>query len=86
MPKDAFIRARTESSLKNNTQAILKRLGLSMTDAINLFLVQVQEHDGLPFDVKIPNAETIQAMKDSHNPEVLKSYKNFSELRKDIGV
>jgi DNA-damage-inducible protein J len=64
MPKDAFIRARTDADLKKKVEGIFSQIGLNTTDAINLFFYQVQLHNGLPFDIKIPNAETLQALDD----------------------
>ena len=53
MPKTAMIRARTEPELKSDVEEIFKELGLSATEAINLFYRQVRLKKGLPFDVKI---------------------------------
>lgn len=64
MSKDAFIRARTTTDLKERVETILARLGMNTTDAINLFFHQVELHNGLPFEVKLPNAETRSALKD----------------------
>lgn len=64
MPKDTFIRARTDARLKETVEHIFARLGLNTTEAINLFFRQVEMQGGLPFDVRIPNAETLKALKD----------------------
>ncbi|WP_373531550.1 type II toxin-antitoxin system RelB/DinJ family antitoxin [Vampirovibrio sp.] len=64
MPKDAFIRARTTVDLKERVETILARLGMNTSDAINLFFHQVELHNGLPFEVKLPNAETLSALND----------------------
>jgi DNA-damage-inducible protein J len=64
MPKDAFIRARTSADLKRKVEDIFAQVGLNTTEAINLFFVQVQLHNGLPFAIKLPNAETLQAIDD----------------------
>jgi DNA-damage-inducible protein J len=64
MSKNAFVRARTDSDLKARVEAIFAQVGLNMTDAINLFFHQVEMHNGLPFEVRIPNAETRQALCD----------------------
>ena len=63
--KTSMIRARTEPSLKAKAEAVLEKLGLSPTTAINLFYRQVVAHRGLPFDVKLPNAVTRKAMRDA---------------------
>jgi DNA-damage-inducible protein J len=36
-----------------------------VSEAVRLFLTQVVTHRGLPFEVKMPNATTIAAMKES---------------------
>ena len=64
MSKDAFIRARTDARLKEKVEGIFAKLGLNTSDAINLFFHQVEIHGGLPFEVRIPNAETLQALQD----------------------
>jgi addiction module RelB/DinJ family antitoxin len=44
---------------------IFAQLGLNTTDAINLFFHQVELQGRFaPFDVRIPNAETLQALQD----------------------
>ncbi len=64
-PKTGMIRARIDPGLKDQAETILDKLGLNPSDAIRLFYTQITLNDGLPFPVKIPNAETIQAMKDA---------------------
>lgn len=51
------------------TQAkeILSVLGLSYSQAINIFNNMVVSTKGLPFAVKIPNEETLQAMEEAKN-------------------
>ena len=65
MAKTAIIHARTESVLKKDVERVFKTLGLSTTEAVNLFFRQVKLRQGLPFAVEIPNKTTLQAFKDS---------------------
>jgi DNA-damage-inducible protein J len=60
--KEAVVKARIEPSLKRETEAILGSLGISTTEAIRMFLTQVRLHQGLPFEVRMPNAATQDAM------------------------
>ena len=60
--KNAIINARIESDLKTDVEVILKNLGITATQAINIFYQQVKLNNGLPFEVKIPNAETQKAI------------------------
>jgi DNA-damage-inducible protein J len=62
MPRTAYVTARVEPRLKKSAQSVLERVGLSTTDAITIFLRQVVLHRGLPFDVRLPNKETRQAI------------------------
>ena len=48
MAKSAMIRARVESDLKDEVEQIFRILGLSTTEAINLFYIQVRLRKGLP--------------------------------------
>ena len=41
---------------------ILKSLGMNFTEAVNVFTNMVVQERGLPFEVKIPNKETLEAM------------------------
>lgn len=58
------VQARVSSELKEQAEAILALIGLSTADAIRLFLQQVVNSGGLPFQptAKRPNAETLEAM------------------------
>ena len=56
--KDAYVRARVDSRLKRDTERILDRLGLTTTEAIRLFLMQVRLRKGLPFHVGLTDHPT----------------------------
>ena len=79
-----MIHARIDTKLKRSTARIFSQLGISTTEAVRLFLKQVELHRGLPFPVSIPNTETIAAMAEANHPEALKSYSSFREVRKRL--
>lgn len=66
-----IMEVRTTTSIKLNpvvkerTKAIFNDLGITFSDAVNIFLKQVELHNGMPFDVKIPNKETLKAMQEA---------------------
>ena len=60
MAKTEMIRARVEPDLKREAGELFSELGLSATEAITLFYRQVTLHRGLPFDVRVPTAETVR--------------------------
>jgi len=65
MSKSTMITARVDPQLKHDTEKILKRLGLSTTEAITLFFNQINLRKGLPFAVSIPNTVTARAIEDA---------------------
>ena len=64
MAKTSDIRARIEDDLKAEGEQILKQLGMNTSDALTLFWNQLVLQKGLPFDVKIPNTETVAALRE----------------------
>lgn len=63
--KSEVIRARIDPALKANTESIFHELGLTTSQAITLFLKQVELRHGLPFAVNIPNKQTAKTLQDS---------------------
>lgn len=80
MAKIEMIRARMEPELKREAERIFAALGLSPTEAITLFYKQVTLHQGLHFMVKIPNEETIEAIRQLDAGEGLTEYSSIDEL------
>lgn len=70
MPAIDVVRARIETGLKKEATVVLAAMGLSVSDAIRLMLVRVVSDKALPFDVRIPNAETQAAMRDIQDGKV----------------
>ncbi len=60
--KSAEVRSRIEPGLKEQSTEVLADLGLDLSSAIRLFLRQVVEVRGLPFQVRKPTPKTIAAM------------------------
>ena len=60
------IQFRTDEATKTQSNAIFNQLGITMSDAINMFLRQSILHGGLPFELRIPsyNAVTLAALSD----------------------
>jgi len=79
--KTRMIHARVDPKLKESAERVFTALGISTTEAIRLFMKQVELHEGLPFPIAIPNAQTIAAMREANNPAALKRYRSFRDLR-----
>ncbi len=65
--KTTDVRSRIEPDLKDRASEVLAECGLNLSDAIRLFLRQVVAQQGLPFEVKTPNAMTIAAMREARS-------------------
>ena len=80
MTLDATVRARVDIHLKEEVEEILKEIGLSTSQAITLFLKRIKYEKGIPFELKVPNATTIQAMKEAkENIGETTSFEEFLE-------
>ena len=77
------VRARIDTGLKKEATAVLSAMGLSVSDAIRLMLVRVVSDKALPFDVRIPNAETQAAMRDIQQGNVTR-FDSVEDLMADL--
>jgi len=84
--RTANISVRTEPDTKKQAEIILKHLGLTTSEAINLFLRRVIIEKGLPFEVRIPNEESMQALLDSELNRNTTTYKNADDLFEEMGI
>jgi DNA-damage-inducible protein J len=62
MAADTVVRARIDQATKDRAAAALEAMGLSISDAIRLLMLRIADEKRLPFDVKVPNAESVRAM------------------------
>ena len=69
MPKTANINLRIEPEIKAQADAVFSSLGISVTDAINVFLHASIMEGGFPFQPKKPqyNRETLLAMQEARD-------------------
>ena len=73
MHKVAIVNARIEPALKAKAEAVLHKIGLTSAEAVRLFYNQICLHHGLPFEVKIPNKETLKAIHDANMGKTFKA-------------
>lgn len=59
MSKSANLNIRMKPEIKNGAELILKKLGIPPSNAIDIFYRQIILNNGLPFDVRIPDAKLI---------------------------
>ena len=80
---DSVIRSRIDENVKVKATKLFHHLGLSMSDAIRLFLYQSIAEKGLPFQINIPNAKTAATLREIRSrPKRLKKT-SLKQLEKD---
>ncbi len=72
-----------DAEIKAKAQEIFKQYGMGLSEALNIFLAQSVLEKGLPFEVKIPNEETLQAIKDARTNRNLESV-SLQQLQEDM--
>lgn len=83
MANDSVVRARINGKIKEEATAVLAAIGLTPSDAFRLLMTRVAQQHALPFDLLIPNEETVNAIKVARSGQV-KSFSNLQELMDDL--
>lgn len=82
---NTYVRARIDSATKARASDALEAMGLSISDAIRLLMLRVAEEKRLPFNVRVPNAETMAAMAELESGEG-KSFATVEALMADLNA
>jgi DNA-damage-inducible protein J len=80
-----MVHVRIDQQVKDRATATLAEMGMSVSDAVRLLLVRVAAEKALPFDVRIPNATTVQAMEAADRGEG-ERFASPEALFKDLGI
>ena len=67
MAKTATLNIRTDPDVKSQAELIYRSFGIALTDAVNIFLRKSVMEGGLPFDMRQPNAATVNAMRETED-------------------
>jgi DNA-damage-inducible protein J len=54
------IQIRTDAAVKEAADSVFSKLGITMSDGINIFLRQVQIHQGFPFEVRLHQSSAVE--------------------------
>ena len=83
MRSDTVVRARIDSDTKAKATEALHSMGLSVSEAIRLLLARVAEERRMPFDVKVPNRKTLDAVRELEEGRG-KRFDSAEELFRDL--
>ncbi|MCL2852339.1 MAG: type II toxin-antitoxin system RelB/DinJ family antitoxin [Defluviitaleaceae bacterium] len=84
MPKTSTIHTRIEPEIKEQVDTILDGLGISTTEAINMFFRQIIRYRGIPLDLRVPNDETIAAIKEAEQGLNLHKCDSLDQLLREL--
>lgn len=59
---NTYVRARIDSETKVRATDALEAMGLSVSDAIRLLMLRIADEKRMPFEVRVPNKTTINAI------------------------
>lgn len=83
MAKGTFVQARIDPNIKAQARDVLDKLGISMSEAIGVYIRQIVLQQGIPFKLKLPNQTTQQAVKQLESDKGV-TFDNADELFKDL--
>ena len=77
---------RLDSEVKEQAQQVFNNLGMDMTTAINIFLRQAIQYQGLPFDVRLDESRRLlEVLTDlDQNRNMSQSFESVSDLMEDL--
>ena len=93
--------AHVEPEIKEQAEQVLDQLGISMSNAVDMFLRQVVLRQGIPFEMKLPkriplaysaitkeefDAEIGKGMEDIREGRVYSADAVEEEMRRDYGI
>ncbi|MBN9561664.1 MAG: type II toxin-antitoxin system RelB/DinJ family antitoxin [Alphaproteobacteria bacterium] len=85
MKPDTIVHARIEEDVKARASEVLAEMGLSVSDAIRILLVRVATERALPFEARVPNAQTIDAIEELDRGGALR-FATVRELLADLNA
>jgi DNA-damage-inducible protein J len=80
--KTTDVRCRIDEALKTRATEVLNACGLSISDAMRLFLRQVVATQGLPFEVRVPSEKTARAMMETR--EIRERFDSIDDMLRTV--
>jgi DNA-damage-inducible protein J len=78
-----MVHVRLDDALKDRATDALDRMGLTLSEAVRMFLTRVAADQAIPFDVKVPNATTRAAMEEARRMAPAR-FSDFVELEREF--
>ncbi|MFZ0312238.1 MAG: type II toxin-antitoxin system RelB/DinJ family antitoxin [Candidatus Korobacteraceae bacterium] len=81
----SMVHIRVDEKVKAKAAKTLASMGLTVSDAVRLLLTRIAAEKALPFDVRVPNRETVAAIAAGERGEVTKA-RNVAELMAELNA
>jgi len=78
--KTAIVHARIEPRTKRKAESVLRKLGITPTEAIRLYYNQISLRGGIPFPVEIPNKLTASTLNKSRRGKDVEEFDSVDEM------
>lgn len=88
MAHSSMLHVRVDDDVKSQASEALAAMGLSVSDAVRIFLKRVVNDQAFPLELKVPNAQTRAAIEESrvlmkvHNARFETAEALFNDLEK----
>ena len=90
MAATSMIHVRVDDEMKAQAAEALAAMGLTVSDAVRILFTRIVAEQAMPLELKVPNAETVAAMKESraiiraHRARFAHATEMLDELEKDV--
>lgn len=84
--RETRLSIRIDPALKEAAQNVANDMGMDLSTAVNMFLAKMVKDRALPFTPTSLPAETLQALKEAKNPELLKKYHSPEAMWENLDV
>ena len=82
---DTYVRARIDSETKMRASDALEAMGLSVSDAIRLLMLRIADEKRMPFEVRVPNKATRDAIRELEEGKG-KKFSDIDSLMDDLNA
>ena len=84
MANGTIVQARIDPKTKKDAKSVLDELGMSMSEAIVVYLKQIILRRAIPFELKLPNELTVRTLEKSEKGEDLHEFSKVDDLLKEL--
>lgn len=82
---ETYVRALIDKDLKQQAEIALKKMGVSVSDYIRMAFIRLIDEQAIPFQIKVPNETTLEAMKELKEGKGQK-FENAEEMFKALDL